>query len=342
MRDDMGALLRQGERPLALPNGLALGKDPGTSRSVDHLLQYIGNRFDHILVNEYQDTNRLQADILMALRPGGRGLTVVGDDAQSIYSFRAANIRNILDFPCEFSPRPADVITLDCNYRSTQLILAAANGVIELAWERYTRNLRTDRISAQRPMLVTVKDEIDQATYVVDQVLANREIGIVLKQQAVLFRTSSHSSALEVELTRRNVPFVKFGGLKFLDSAYVKDGLAVIRFSQNPPDRVVGFRRACRKNGGWLAHARDGRGVDCRMAGRCPRWADGGRTGPQCGYEGGSGRDRLRARCRQHANAGRACLGGTAALCQGRDGQGTRRPCLEPGSSRWRICRLAR
>jgi len=202
----------------------------------------VGNRFDHILVDEYQDTNRLQADILMALKPGGRGLTVVGDDAQSIYSFRAANIRNILDFPREFSPRPADVITLDRNYRSTQPILAAANGVIEMARERYTKNLWTDRVSEQRPMLVTVKDEIDQATYVVDQVLANREVGIALKQQAVLFRTSSHSSALEVELTRRNVPFVKFGGLKFLDSAHVKDVLAVIRFSQNPRDRVAGFR----------------------------------------------------------------------------------------------------
>lgn len=206
------------------------------------LAQDVGNRFDHILVDEYQDTNRLQASILMSLAPGGRGLTVVGDDAQSIYSFRAATIRNILDFPQEFSPKPADVITLDRNYRSTQPILAAANGVIELARERYTKNLWTDRASAQRPMLVTVKDEIDQGVYIVEQVLANREIGIALKQQAVLFRTSSHSGALEVELTRRNIPFVKFGGLKFLDAAHVKDVLAVVRFAQNPRDRVAGFR----------------------------------------------------------------------------------------------------
>lgn len=206
------------------------------------LAQDVGNRFDHILVDEYQDTNRLQASILMSLAPGGRGLTVVGDDAQSIYSFRAATIRNILDFPQEFSPKPADVITLDRNYRSTQPILAAANGVIELARERYTKNLWTDRASAQRPMLVTVKDEIDQGVYIVEQVLANREIGIALKQQAVLSRTSSHSGALEVELTRRNIPFVKFGGLKFLDAAHVKDVLAVVRFAQNPRDRVAGFR----------------------------------------------------------------------------------------------------
>ncbi|WP_377276355.1 ATP-dependent helicase [Rhizobium sp. R86522] len=201
----------------------------------------IGNRFDHVMVDEYQDTNRLQASVLMALKPGGRGLTVVGDDAQSIYSFRAATIRNILDFPASFSPA-ADIITLDRNYRSTQPILAAANGVIGLARERYTKNLWTDRQSLERPKLVTVRDETEQANFIVDQVLANRETGMALKSQAVLFRTSSHSGPLEVELTRRNIPFVKFGGLKFLDSAHVKDMLAVLRFAQNPRDRVAGFR----------------------------------------------------------------------------------------------------
>ncbi len=206
------------------------------------LAQDIGGRFDHVLVDEYQDTNRLQASILLALKPDGQGLTVVGDDAQSIYSFRAATVRNILDFPDAFTPKPADIITLDRNYRSTQPILAAANGVIDLARERFTKNLWTDRQSEQRPVLVTVRDESDQAQYIVEQVLANREVGMTLKQQAVLFRTSSHSGALEIELTRRNIPFVKFGGLKFLDSAHVKDVLAVIRFAQNPRDRVAGFR----------------------------------------------------------------------------------------------------
>lgn len=204
--------------------------------------QDVGGRFDHVLVDEYQDTNRLQASILLGLKPDGQGLTVVGDDAQSIYSFRAATIRNILDFPKAFAPTPADIITLDRNYRSTQPILAAANGVIDLARERFTKNLWTDRRSEQRPLLVTVRDETDQAHYIVEQVLANREVGITLKQQAVLFRTSSHSGALEIELTRRNIPFVKFGGLKFLDSAHVKDLLAAIRFAQNPRDRVAGFR----------------------------------------------------------------------------------------------------
>ena len=205
------------------------------------LAEDIGGRFDHVLVDEYQDTNRLQSSILLALKPGGRGLTVVGDDAQSIYSFRAATVRNILDFPSAFSPA-ADIITLDRNYRSTQPILAAANGVIDLAAERFTKNLWTERQSAERPQLVTVRDEADQARYIVERVLENREVGTTLKQQAVLFRTSHHSGPLEVELTRRNIPFVKFGGLKFLDSAHVKDMLALLRFAQNPRDRVAGFR----------------------------------------------------------------------------------------------------
>ncbi len=201
----------------------------------------IGVRFDHVLVDEYQDTNRLQSSILLALRPDGRGLTVVGDDAQSIYSFRAATVRNILEFPDQFKPR-AEIVTLDRNYRSTQPILAAANGVIDLAKERFTKNLRTERMSSAKPRLVTVRDEADQARYIVEHVLENRESGTLLKQQAVLFRTSSHSGPLEVELTRRNIPFVKFGGLKFLDAAHVKDVLALLRFIENPRDRVAGFR----------------------------------------------------------------------------------------------------
>src|SRR6202043_3788102 len=121
----------------------------------------ISSRFDHVLVDEYQDTNRLQAAILLALKPNGRGLTIVGDDAQSIYSFRAATVRNILDFPGQFSPR-ADVITLEQNYRSTRPILAAANAVIEFADERFTKNLWSDRASARRPQLVRFPAEIAQ------------------------------------------------------------------------------------------------------------------------------------------------------------------------------------
>jgi DNA helicase-2/ATP-dependent DNA helicase PcrA len=201
----------------------------------------LAGRFDHVLVDEYQDTNRLQASILLALKPDGRGLTVVGDDAQSIYSFRGATVRNILDFPTHFNP-PAKQVTLERNYRSTQPILAASNAVIELATERFTKNLWTDKASAQRPRLVSVADEADQARYVVEQVLEAREAGMKLKSQAVLFRAAHHSAALEVELTRRNIPFVKFGGLKFLDSVHVKDVLAVLRWAENPRDRVAGFR----------------------------------------------------------------------------------------------------
>jgi len=201
----------------------------------------VSERFDHVLVDEYQDTNRLQASILLALRPNGEGVTVVGDDAQSIYSFRAATVRNILDFPAHFSPK-ADVVTLERNYRSTQPILAAANAVIELAEERFTKNLWSERKSAERPRLISVRDEADQALYVAEKVLESRELGLALKTQAVLFRASHHSGPLEVELTRRNIPFVKFGGLKFLEAAHIKDMLAFLRWAENPRDRMAGFR----------------------------------------------------------------------------------------------------
>jgi DNA helicase-2/ATP-dependent DNA helicase PcrA len=201
----------------------------------------IGGRFDHVLVDEYQDTNRLQSTILLGLKPDGAGLTVVGDDAQSIYAFRGATVRNILDYPAQFSPA-AEIITLERNYRSTQAVLAAANGVIGLAKERFTKNLWTERDGGARPLLVNVQDEAGQANYIVERVLENREGGTALKQQAVLFRTSHHSGALEVELTRRNIPFVKFGGLKFLDSAHVKDMISLLRWVENPRDRAAGFR----------------------------------------------------------------------------------------------------
>ena len=205
------------------------------------LAEEIGARFDHILVDEYQDTNALQSSILLALKPDGKGLTVVGDDAQSIYAFRGATVRNILDFPAHFTPS-AKIITLEQNYRSSQPILAAANGVIGLATEQYSKELWSNRTSSELPQLVTVRDEADQAGFVVEQVLERREMGIRLKSQAVLFRASHHSATLEIELVRRNIPFVKFGGLKFLESAHVKDVLSVLRWIENPRDRVAGFR----------------------------------------------------------------------------------------------------
>jgi DNA helicase-2/ATP-dependent DNA helicase PcrA len=201
----------------------------------------VGARFNHVLVDEYQDTNALQASILLKLKPEGSGLTVVGDDSQSIYAFRSATIRNILDFPDKF-PERAKVVTLERNYRSTQPILAASNAVIGLARERYTKDLWTERQSEQRPWLSIVADAISQANYVAEHVLANAESGVPLKSQAVLFRTSHHSAQLEIELGRRGIPFVKFGGLKFLDTAHVKDVLAILKWTANPRDVTAGFR----------------------------------------------------------------------------------------------------
>ena len=203
----------------------------------------IGARFDHVLVDEYQDTNKLQAEILLGLKPTGQGVTVVGDDAQSIYSFRGATVRNILDFPHRFT-QPARIVTLERNYRSTQPILEASNAVIAAARERHAKDLFTDKASSQRAQLVLVPDEAQQARWVADQVLREREAGAPLKSQAVLFRASHHSAPLELELARRNIPFVKFGGLKFLEASHIKDLMAVLRFAQNPRGRMAGFRVA--------------------------------------------------------------------------------------------------
>jgi DNA helicase II / ATP-dependent DNA helicase PcrA len=201
----------------------------------------IGGRFDHILVDEYQDTNRLQAEILLKLKPDGRGVMVVGDDAQAIYSFRAATVRNILEFPGKFKP-PACVLKLEQNYRSTRPILDACNKVMEFAKKRFTKNLFSERRSQQKPYLTTVADEAAQARYVAQRLLKARESGISLKHQAVLFRASHHSNQLEIELARRNIPFVKYGGVKFLEAAHVKDVVSVLRWCNNPRDRVAGFR----------------------------------------------------------------------------------------------------
>ncbi|MBC5766831.1 ATP-dependent helicase [Ramlibacter albus] len=205
------------------------------------LAQEVGARFDHALVDEYQDTNRLQAEILLSMKPTGEGVTVVGDDAQSIYSFRGATVRNILDFPHRFS-QPARVVTLERNYRSTQPILDASNAVIAAARERFTKNLYTEKGAGAKAQIVLVPDEAQQARWVADEVLRRREGGVTLKSQAVLFRASNHSAPLELELARRNIPFVKFGGLKFLEAAHVKDLMAVLRFAQNPRGRMAGFR----------------------------------------------------------------------------------------------------
>ena len=203
----------------------------------------IGARFDHVLVDEVQDINQLQADVLHALGRQGCTLTAVGDDAQSIYAFRGADVRHILDFPrrCE---QPARVVTLEQNYRSTPQVLAASNAVIALAAERFTKKLWSERSAGPKPRLITVADEAEQAQRVADAVLARRESGLKLMRQAVLFRTSHHSMALELELTRRGIPFVKYGGLKFMEAAHVKDVLALLRWADNPASRLAALRCA--------------------------------------------------------------------------------------------------
>ena len=209
--------------------------------SHEALASEIGAQFDHVLVDEYQDTNVLQSEILKRLRPGGEGVTVVGDDAQAIYSFRSATVENILGFPAQYAPAAA-VVTLEENYRSTQALLDAANALIAEGERQYRKTLRAKRGEGVRPRYVSVPDDQGQAQYVVAQVLANRERGVLLKRQAVLFRSSHHSDLLELELGRGNIPYVKYGGLKFLEAAHVKDLLAVLRWADNPKHRVAAFR----------------------------------------------------------------------------------------------------
>lgn len=200
----------------------------------------IRNRFDHVLVDEYQDTNVLQAEILSALRPDGTGITAVGDDAQAIYSFRAATVRNILDFEKRFPD--ATVVTLDRNHRSTAPVLAVGNALVAEAHERRDKTLVASRPGGVTPILVTCVDEHEQASWVAARVLELREQGVPLTRQAVLFRAAHHAAALEIELARRDIPFVKYGGLKFVEAAHVKDLIAIIRLAENPFDRIAALR----------------------------------------------------------------------------------------------------
>ncbi|MEM9334803.1 MAG: ATP-dependent helicase [Pseudomonadota bacterium] len=201
----------------------------------------IGSWFDHVLVDEYQDTNRLQASIVHALKPDGRGVTVVGDDAQSIYAFRSATVDNILSFPDRFEPRAA-VVTLEQNYRSSQPILDTANSLLSEASRQYQKRLFSTRDGGARPTYITVEDGDAEACCVVDRILENQEQGALLRKQAVLFRNAHHSDRLEIELVQRNIPYVKYGGLKFLEAAHVKDVIAILKWADNPKNEIAAFR----------------------------------------------------------------------------------------------------
>ncbi len=207
-------------------------EDPGLARAM-------GGRFDHVLVDEVQDTNRVQADILAGLRRERPNLTAVGDDAQSIYGFRAADPRGMLEFPKRFPG--TTVVTIEENYRSTQPILDAANRLIAGAAEGYAKTLRSGR-DGPRPRLVACRDEAAQTEAVVRAVLDRHERGLPLRDMAVLFRTAYHSDALEVELGRRGIPYRKYGGLRFLEAAHVKDLVALLRIAENPRDEMAWLR----------------------------------------------------------------------------------------------------
>jgi DNA helicase-2/ATP-dependent DNA helicase PcrA len=208
--------------------------------SSEAMAREIGGRFDHVLVDEYQDTNTVQADILRGLRRFNPNITVVGDDAQSIYSFRAANVRNILDFPKQFPG--ATVITLEQNYRSVEPILETTNRLISQARERFTKDLWSARREGQRPVIVTCRDEATQDQFVVSKILEHYEQGIPLHKQAVLFRAGHLSDSLEIELTRRNISYHKYGGLRFLEAAHVKDLISFLRIAENPSDEIAWYR----------------------------------------------------------------------------------------------------
>ena len=199
----------------------------------------VRNAFDHVLVDEYQDTNVVQCDILRRLGAAHGNVTVVGDDAQAIYSFRAATVDNILRFPDHFPG--ADVVRLEENFRSTAPILATANAVMAAAGARWDKTLQSPRGGAT-PHLCTSTDEQEQAERICDDVLLRREDGVALRDQAVLMRTGHHSAALEIALRRRAIPFVKYGGLKFLETAHVKDLVALLRLMDNPGDDLAWFR----------------------------------------------------------------------------------------------------
>ncbi len=198
-------------------------------------------KFQYILVDEYQDTNSLQHGIVCALAGTKQNVMAVGDDAQSIYSFRGANFQNIMRFPDSFSS--CRIITIEENFRSTKQILDLSNAVIASAAFRYEKNLyTTHKFDGDLPGLVCAKEDRMQSEFVVQQILELRESGVPLSDIAVLFRSGFMSFDLEIELTKANIPFVKFGGMKLLETSHVKDVLAIMRIAMNPSDMISWMR----------------------------------------------------------------------------------------------------
>lgn len=200
----------------------------------------ISASYQYIMVDEYQDTNTIQAEILYLLTNVNKNIMVVGDDAQSIYAFRGANFRNIIDFPKMFPE--TRMVYLEENYRSIQPILTLTNVIIERAKEKFSKNLFTQRTGGSTPVIVNAEDEYSQSRFVVDQIKDLQHQGIALKEIAVLFRASFHSFDLEIELSREGIEFVKMGGFKFVESAHIKDVLAHMRVIANAYDRISWYR----------------------------------------------------------------------------------------------------
>jgi len=196
--------------------------------------------FDHILIDEYQDTNPIQADIIAGMCRADTDLCAVGDDAQAIYGFRAATVENMWNFADHFPG--ARTVTLEQNYRSTQPILAVANAVLSQSCDHFAKELWSDRRSGIAPALRTHHDEGAQSQSVCEAILNARERGLDLRDQAVLFRAGHHADGLELELTRRDIPYVKYGGLKYLESGHVKDLLSLLRILDNPADQLAWHR----------------------------------------------------------------------------------------------------
>ncbi|NMB82496.1 MAG: ATP-dependent helicase, partial [Ignavibacteria bacterium] len=198
------------------------------------------NTIRFTMVDEYQDTNKLQAEVIQGLGQIHQNIMVVGDDSQSIYSFRGANFKNIMEFPKLF--KNVKLIKLEENYRSTQEILNFSNRIIEFAIEKYPKHLFTSKVGGELPGIISAANENMQSRFIVEKVLELREEGVPLNDIAILFRSSFHSFDLEIELNKANIPYVKFGGMKFIETAHVKDLLAFLRIAQNPSDYVSWYR----------------------------------------------------------------------------------------------------
>jgi DNA helicase II / ATP-dependent DNA helicase PcrA len=226
----------------------------------------IARGFDHVLVDEYQDVNRLQVDVVAGFAAAGCTVTAVGDDFQAIYGFRSASARFILDFPEQFAG--ARTITLHRNYRATQPLLNVANAVSAQDVRGFPKRLVAQREGGDQPQLVYVRDQAHEAVVICDHVLADREQGMLLREQAVLARTGHDTDLLELELSRRGIPYRKYGGLRYFDAAHVKDMLAGLRLVERPGDQLAWFRLLQLVEGVGPGRAR--RACDLLLAGDPP------------------------------------------------------------------------